>query len=427
MTTARKQIKQLMRDKPRDYEVIPLDASVVRDDEPLVIYGTFLGIDEDTSDVDFYIRLDEKTDPQLNLSQKKYLQHPFWRLFITNASGTGTLKLAIGRAGFFFVPESVAEFLGLTDTPAAYGAGDAGKAAVVKATEDGLEFAAPTPAAHTLASHSTKAHSELTGVSAAQHHAKYTDAEAKAIKLDDFTAPDDNTDLDASTTKHGLLKKLDNDDTHFLDGKGAWAAPPSFDIFDKFREFLPWISLDAFTTGGDQTGTWEVTAQGPAVYLKTDNQLNDDAWIYSTNYWDALVAVGKTTTVEMPITTTDVKNGTCWIRMGNTVADPPSETAIHFGWKLINGDLYASNGTALGQTITDTGVNCLITYRYVLKIVLEEGVSAKFYVDNVLKATHTTNLPGGGSIWFYIHAHIRTTTTATHDLKVGRILMERTY
>ena len=44
-------------------------------------------------------------------------------------------------------------------------------------------------------------------------------------KLDDLAAPDDNTDLNASTTKHGLLLKLDNSATNFLNGQGAWAAP----------------------------------------------------------------------------------------------------------------------------------------------------------------------------------------------------------
>ena len=37
------------------------------------------------------------------------------------------------------------------------------------------------------------------------NHDRYTDAEAKAIKLDDFTAPDNNTDLNATTSAHGLL------------------------------------------------------------------------------------------------------------------------------------------------------------------------------------------------------------------------------
>ncbi len=45
------------------------------------------------------------------------------------------------------------------------------------------------------------------------------------IKLDDLGAPDDNTDLNASTTAHGLLKKLSNVATEYMDGTGAWSTP----------------------------------------------------------------------------------------------------------------------------------------------------------------------------------------------------------
>ena len=47
-----------------------------------------------------------------------------------------------------------------------------------------------------------------------------------AIKLDDLAIPDDNVNLDASITRHGLLKRLDNDPSHYLDGQGAWTVPP---------------------------------------------------------------------------------------------------------------------------------------------------------------------------------------------------------
>lgn len=47
------------------------------------------------------------------------------------------------------------------------------------------------------------------------------------IKLDDLAVPDDNTDLDSSTTSHGLLRKLSNVATEFLNGQGAWAVPAS--------------------------------------------------------------------------------------------------------------------------------------------------------------------------------------------------------
>lgn len=45
------------------------------------------------------------------------------------------------------------------------------------------------------------------------------------LKLDDFGTPDDNTDLNASSSRHGLLRKLSNVATEFLDGTGAWSEP----------------------------------------------------------------------------------------------------------------------------------------------------------------------------------------------------------
>jgi hypothetical protein len=54
------------------------------------------------------------------------------------------------------------------------------------------------------------------------HASTHQSGGADAIKLDDLAAPDDNTDLDASTTKHGLLKKLSNVASEFISGTGAW-------------------------------------------------------------------------------------------------------------------------------------------------------------------------------------------------------------
>jgi hypothetical protein len=48
-------------------------------------------------------------------------------------------------------------------------------------------------------------------------------ADAKAIKLDDFAALDDNTDLNATSSAHGLLPKLSNNARQFLRGDGTWA------------------------------------------------------------------------------------------------------------------------------------------------------------------------------------------------------------
>lgn len=46
-----------------------------------------------------------------------------------------------------------------------------------------------------------------------------------STKLDDFGAPDDNTDLNATTSAHGLCPKLGGGTTNFLRADGSWAAP----------------------------------------------------------------------------------------------------------------------------------------------------------------------------------------------------------
>jgi hypothetical protein len=52
----------------------------------------------------------------------------------------------------------------------------------------------------------------------------YIGYKMSAAKLDDLNLPDDNTDLNASTTRHGLLSKLPGGTTTFLRGDGTWAT-----------------------------------------------------------------------------------------------------------------------------------------------------------------------------------------------------------
>lgn len=48
--------------------------------------------------------------------------------------------------------------------------------------------------------------------------------DAKAIKLDDFATCDDNTDLNATSSAHGLMPKLSNNTRQFMRGDGTWAT-----------------------------------------------------------------------------------------------------------------------------------------------------------------------------------------------------------
>ena len=116
--------------------------------------------------------------------------------------------------------------------------------------------------AHDLASHSTKAHSELSDAPTSAHHIKtvsgdialnslsekdhvslanknaetdikhLTDAQlgalhAKQHAMDVATehTSSDVATLNANASKHGFLKKLDNVATNFMNGQGNWAVP----------------------------------------------------------------------------------------------------------------------------------------------------------------------------------------------------------
>jgi hypothetical protein len=56
------------------------------------------------------------------------------------------------------------------------------------------------------------------------HHATHEAGGLDAIKLDDLASPDDNTDLNVATNKHGLTPKRDGAVGSALRGDGTWGA-----------------------------------------------------------------------------------------------------------------------------------------------------------------------------------------------------------
>lgn len=67
---------------------------------------------------------------------------------------------------------------------------------------------------------------DVTGSNAPQaHEASHKSGGSDEILLDEFGTPTDIITNNASTTYHGLLKKLDNNSSNFMNGQGNWAAP----------------------------------------------------------------------------------------------------------------------------------------------------------------------------------------------------------
>jgi hypothetical protein len=73
------------------------------------------------------------------------------------------------------------------------------------------------------------AYDEVAALPPTAHASSHHSGGSDAIKLDDLATPDDNTDLNVSTSRHGLTPKIIGSDGDVLTKSGTasvWAAPP---------------------------------------------------------------------------------------------------------------------------------------------------------------------------------------------------------
>lgn len=115
------------------------------------------------------------------------------------------------------------------------------------------------------------------------HATSHQSGGTDAIKLDDLASPDDTTDLDFSTSKHGLCPKAPNDTTKFLRGDASWAVPIGVALQARTNNFDP---LDATTYYFGMPGH-DTTVERNRVYIPVAGKITK-AYIY----WIALGTAG---------------------------------------------------------------------------------------------------------------------------------------
>ena len=99
-------IEYLRARKPKTYDVLTFDMSVARANQEVVCVGDWLAITNINSTVDLEVRLNETEWDALNLSRLRTIKQLYYRLFLTNTAGAGSVQLFCSLGGEFYPPEA---------------------------------------------------------------------------------------------------------------------------------------------------------------------------------------------------------------------------------------------------------------------------------------------------------------------------------
>jgi hypothetical protein len=188
---------------------------------------------------------------------------------------------------------------------------------------------------------------------------------------------------------------------------------------------IPWVSLAGFTTSIPAGGS--ILVGTIAVVIKSGAVLNNNCGLYSTFGFNNALPAGKELTIEFPLSYLNaITNQRAIMFFFQYASYPPTETNRHIGFIIDNGDLHSSSADGTTQETQDTGVNLATSTQLTFcKVAVTGGVSADFYVNNVLKTTHTTHVPSAGAWAFVILIGIKTLDTVDKWMGVERIIITK--
>lgn len=245
---------------------------------------------------------------------------------------------------------------------------------------------------------------------------KYTNVEAvaaaKTVKLDDFTAPDDTVDLDAAAAKHGLMPKLDKVK---LDAAVATATASKLVIRDASAR----AKFAAPGAAGDTLikGTRVTTAELPAmtdekIWKGTGNNVEEVDVYTDAKAVDAIEADGNLPVASITfiidgggeVITTGIKGAleipfACTINRWTLLADQSGSIVVNI-WK----QAYADYPPEVGEKITGD---------------LPPTISGAFMGQSATLTGWTTAIAAGDCLRFNVDS-IATCTWVTLSLKVTK-------
>lgn len=232
---------------------------------------------------------------------------------------------------------------------------------------------------------------------------------------------------------------------HYLNGSdyreyiildGVWRVisgitPASFDLFTDFVDLVHWNSIDGFTQGG--TGGTVAINDG-VLTVSSDSTINHTQFINSKDNYHNICETGKLLTVEWQLADlSHVDTYEIYLHFTNSTVFVPSLTTHHFGFTLLGSGtgFFATVGDGTTESKVDItsfipgGFLAAAFQRTRLKAVCNRGTDVKFYVNDVLAATITTNLPNTASLGHNIG--IKTLSGVQRYFSINRILIQKEY
>lgn len=189
--------------------------------------------------------------------------------------------------------------------------------------------------------------------------------------------------------------------------------------FERIRISLPFESID----------TWDksagISAGFHTVELRTDGTNNNYQYMIG---WSGLLPLwDKKQEALFMFWNWDFSTVRAYIIVGTY--QPNSSDGQNIGFKIINNAVYAVHNSYYAGTLTEyttllSGINSgnRHTYRYDYY----PGVKIDFYVDSVLKATHSSNLPSSAQFSYSLFDfNIRALTAAVYVLNIELIYFAR--
>lgn len=166
--------------------------------------------------------------------------------------------------------------------------------------------------------------------------------------------------------------------------------------------FEPWKNLDGWTE--DYVGTGAKSLAIVRLELSTGITINSRASLYTTAYcvdhphYANIDAIFQRIQATTNLADSTIKAYLC--RSGTSI--PPSDISQHGGFKIINGEIWATNADGTTETATDTGVSIATAWQSAQLRLIGTGSSIQFYVNGNLRAEHNTNLPQTYNYFIYI-------------------------